>query len=78
MAKIGSGNSLVSPCLKRRIRRRVIRDYQIGEYQNSPCSFNVAPTRSEPYTILEVDDYGMKRAEFINLIFWENEKGMQP
>ena len=24
------------------------------------------------------DDYGLKPAQFINLIFWKNEKGMQP
>ncbi len=33
-------------------------DYQIGEYQDSPYSFNVASTRSEAYTILEVDIVG--------------------
>jgi len=32
-------------------------------------------TKSEDYTILEVGDYGMKHAEFINLIFWKNKKG---
>ena len=35
---------LRTPYLKRRIRRRAIRDYQTGEYQNSPYPFNVAPT----------------------------------
>jgi hypothetical protein len=25
-----------------------------------------------------VDDYGMKHAQFINFVCWENEKGMQP
>jgi hypothetical protein len=34
------GNLLVSPYLKRIIRRRAIRDYQIGERQNSPYPFN--------------------------------------
>jgi len=33
-------NLLASPCIKRRIRRRAIRDYQIGECQNSPYPFN--------------------------------------
>ena len=38
----------------------------------------VTPTRSKAYTVLEVDNYGMKHAEFMNLILWKNEKGMQP
>jgi hypothetical protein len=42
--KVRLENLLVSPYLKRRIRRRAIRDYHIDEYQNSPYSFNVAPT----------------------------------
>jgi len=42
--KAGLENLLGSPYLKRRIRRRAIRDYQIGEYQNSPYPFNIAPT----------------------------------
>jgi hypothetical protein len=40
--KAGLENLLRSPCIKRRIRRSAIRDYQIGEYQNSLYSFNVA------------------------------------
>jgi hypothetical protein len=36
----GLKNLLVTPYLKRRIRRRAIRDYQTGEYQNSPYPFN--------------------------------------
>ena len=36
------------------------------------------PTNSEAHDLLEVDDYGIKHAQFINLILWENEKGMQP
>ena len=43
--KAGLENLLVSPDLKRRIRSRAIRDYQIGEYQNSPYPFNVAPQK---------------------------------
>jgi len=38
----------------------------------------MSPTKSEAYTIREVDDYVMKYTEVINLIFWKNEKGMQP
>ncbi len=34
------GNLPVSPYLKRRIRRRAVRDYQIGECQNSAYQFN--------------------------------------
>jgi hypothetical protein len=42
--KAGLENLLGSPCIKRRIRRRVIRDYQMGEHKNSPNPFNVPPT----------------------------------
>jgi hypothetical protein len=42
--KAGLENLLGSPCIKRRIRRRVIRDYQMGEHQNPPHPFNVPPT----------------------------------
>jgi len=38
--KAGLGNLLVSTCITRRIRRRAIRDYQIGECQNSPYPLN--------------------------------------
>jgi len=38
--KAGLKNLLVSTCITRRIRRRAIRDYQIGECQNSPYPFN--------------------------------------
>jgi hypothetical protein len=37
-------NLLGGPCIKRRIRRRAIRDYQMGEHKNPPYPFNVAPT----------------------------------
>jgi hypothetical protein len=50
-------NLLISPCLKRRIRRRVIRDYRVGEHQNHPYPFNVAPTESEGYSLPEVIDF---------------------
>jgi hypothetical protein len=42
--KAGLENLLGSPCNKRRIRRRAIGDYQMGEHQNPPHPFNVAPT----------------------------------
>jgi hypothetical protein len=42
--KAGLENLLGSPCIKRRIRRRAIRDYQTGEHKNSPHPFNVPPT----------------------------------
>jgi hypothetical protein len=45
--KAGLENLLGSPCIKRRIRRRAIREYQTGEYQNSPYPFNVAPANLE-------------------------------
>ena len=49
-----------SPYIKRRIRRRAIRDYQMGEHQNPPHPFNVAPTShcSEPYSRSE--DYELE------------------
>jgi len=55
--KAGLENLLGSPYLKRRIRRRAIRDYQIGEYQNSPYPFNIVPTSLQSETTLRVDDY---------------------
>jgi len=36
-------NLLRSPCIKRRIRRSAIRDYQMGEYKNPSYTINVAP-----------------------------------
>ncbi len=39
---------------------RAIRDYHIGEYQNSPYSFNVAPTTAQMYQAIKTDDYGCK------------------
>jgi hypothetical protein len=35
-------NLLGSPCIKRRIRRRAIWDYQMGEHKNPSHPFNVA------------------------------------
>jgi hypothetical protein len=34
-----------TPCIKRRIRRSAIRDYQMGEHKNPSHPFNVAPTK---------------------------------
>jgi hypothetical protein len=45
--KAGLENLLGNPCMKRRIRMRAIRDYQMGEQQNPPHPFNVAPTKSQ-------------------------------
>jgi len=61
--KAGLENLLVSTCIKRRIRRRAIRDYQMGEHQNPPHPFNVAPTKSEDYATLKVGDYELKPAK---------------
>jgi hypothetical protein len=36
-----------SPCIKRRIGRRAIRDYQMGKHKNLSHPFNVAPTKCE-------------------------------
>ena len=55
--KAGLENLLVSPCLKRRIRRSAIRDYQMGEHKNPSHHFNVAPTLHSKI-ILNVGDYG--------------------
>jgi hypothetical protein len=35
-------NLLGSPCIKRRIRGRAIRDYQMGEHKNPSHPFNVS------------------------------------
>jgi hypothetical protein len=40
--KAGLENLLGSPCIKRRIRRSAIRDYQMGEHKNPSHPFNVA------------------------------------
>jgi len=55
--KAGLKNLLVSTCFTRRIRRRAIRDYQTGEYQNSPHPFNVPPTSLHPEIIPGAEDY---------------------
>ena len=47
---------LISPYLKRRIKRRAIRDYQTSEYQNSLFLFNVAPC-AHPEIDVEGNDY---------------------
>jgi hypothetical protein len=33
-------------------------DYQTGEYQNSPYSFNVTPTNLRSKLFYKVEDYG--------------------
>jgi hypothetical protein len=58
--KAGLENLLGGPCIKRRIRRRAIRDYQMGECQNASYSFNVAPTYLQCKLTLNLDDYGKK------------------
>jgi len=55
--KAGLENLFVSTCLKRRIRGRAIRDYQMGEHQNPPHPFNVAPTIIQQRILFIVDDY---------------------
>jgi hypothetical protein len=40
-------NLLGIPSIKRRMRRSTIWDYQIGEHQNPPFPFNVAPTNGK-------------------------------
>ena len=56
--KAGLENLLGSPCIKRRIRGRAIRNYQIGEYQNSPYSFNIAATNIHFNIGRVVEGYG--------------------
>jgi hypothetical protein len=58
--KAGLENLLVNHCLKRRIKRRPIRGYRIGEYQNHPAPFNVAPTYLQWRVNSGVDDYRRK------------------
>lgn len=42
----GLENLLGSPCIERRIRRRAIRKYQMGERKNSPHPFNASTYKS--------------------------------
>jgi hypothetical protein len=53
----GLENLFVSTCIKRRIRRRAIRDYRRGEHKNPPYSFNVAPTTVQLGYLPIVEDY---------------------
>jgi len=62
------GKLSVSPCLKSRNGGSVIWDHLRGYNKNPLYSLNIAPTKVEAYTILEVDGYGMKAAQSINLI----------
>jgi hypothetical protein len=50
-------NLLISPCLKRRIRKRAIRDYLRGYHQNPPHPFNIAPTNVHFKLSLKGNDY---------------------
>jgi hypothetical protein len=55
--KTGLEDLLISPCFKRKIRERAIRDYLRGEHQNPPYPFNIAPTSLQSGIILKVNDY---------------------
>jgi hypothetical protein len=48
----------LSPCSKGRIRRRAVRDYQIGGHKNLPSIFNIASTSPHTNLIVNGDDYG--------------------
>ena len=51
--KAGLENLLGSPCIKRRIRRSAIRDYQMGEHKNPSHPFNVSTYKSLLGTIFK-------------------------
>jgi hypothetical protein len=55
--KAGLENLLGSPCIKRRIRRRAIRDYQAVEHKNCPHPFNIPPTSPQSVPLPGVEDY---------------------
>jgi len=55
--KAGLKNLLGSPCIKRRIRRSAIRDYQMGEHKNPTHPYNVAPTKVHFKLALKGNDY---------------------
>jgi hypothetical protein len=55
--KAGLENSLGSPCLKERIREKVIRDYQAGEHKKTLYLFNVAPTKAQNPIAMRFDHY---------------------
>ena len=56
----GLEDLLINPCLKRRIRERAIRDYQMGEHQNPPHPFNVAPTYLQQRNASRVEGFRQK------------------
>jgi hypothetical protein len=58
--KAGLENLLGNPCIKRRIRRSAIRDYQMGEYENPSHLFNVAPTSQYRGPYPTIEDYALK------------------
>ena len=55
--KAGLENLLGNPCIKRRIRRSAIRDYQMGGHKNPSHPFNVATTNPQSEEIQETGDY---------------------
>jgi hypothetical protein len=57
----GLEHLLGSLCIKRRIRRSAIRDYQMGEHKNPSHPFNVAPSLQSKI-ILKVNDCRWKCA----------------
>jgi len=63
----GLENLLISPYLKRRIRRRVIRDYQAGEHKNPSHPFTIAPTNVDRSVILWGEDYYLKVSTTLRL-----------
>ena len=50
-------NLLVSTCITRRIRKRAIRDYQIGEWKNSPYPFNDCTYKAPRFANIKDDDF---------------------
>jgi hypothetical protein len=53
-------NLLVSPSIKRRIRRRAIKDYLGGEHQNPLCLLIIAPTTHRSMITSWAEDYWEK------------------
>jgi len=55
--KAGLEDLLISPCLSRRIRRVVKKNYWKDEQQIPPSSFNLSPTIPESKLTCKVEDY---------------------
>ena len=53
-------NSLGSPCIKRRIRKKGRQGLSGRPTTKLTLSMNIAPTKSKDYAVSKVDDYGMK------------------